>query len=546
MERKSRIIILILAVLFSLLNDAAHSTSVQAGSVINYGGFADYNAVILGNHSATSADVEGRIAVRGNSETGIDNGFSYAASYSGYATVLMGNILNKTDSASLAIPSVLVGGKVILNPAKITIIEGGDLVTWNNPGHSDLSKISLSGEIKLEDQSEVLSNIDRLAGEAQSIMDGFQKYYLLNNGETTVYYNDAYSNMDFYKSGLDNHVIVSKNTGKSTFAVRDVSLPVIASDETIVIYSDAKAVNFSTGALIYNGSVVNTGAPQDSTMKHLSTRIVWIFPEATQINNAGYGIIGSVFAPKAEVTTQGGSINGQLYADTLHQIGGFELHNFIYNQEASKPSATTTPSPAASATPSAAATTTPSPAATTTPSPAASATPSAAATTTPSPAASATPSAAATTTPSPAASATPSAAATTTPSPTATVAPTVTPSAAPTPTSAVPLETNPVPKATPSPATAVTPTPADSLAEITSTETPADPELTEITGNKLPKGNGTPEIPKETNTNTDTADKKAIPKTGEESRLPVYITGILFVLSGIRIFNYRKHYSKMK
>lgn len=89
------------------------------------GSFKDFNGLITGHHSADGADVEGRLAVFGDSDTtllryGNTSNFSYAAAFSG-ASNIIGHTL--TDGT---LPSVVVAGKLVY-PSR-PVIEGGNLI----------------------------------------------------------------------------------------------------------------------------------------------------------------------------------------------------------------------------------------------------------------------------------------------------------------------------------------------------------------------------------------------------------------------------------
>ena len=100
-------------------------------------------------------------------------------------------------------------------------------------------------------------------------------------------------------------------------------------DKQYVIYSNAKDIKFSGGCVRYNGADVwGSSLPKDSPLFKIASNFIWVFPNAETVEINNYAVIGSVVAPKAKVHGNGSSINGQLFASSLHQEGGFELHNF--------------------------------------------------------------------------------------------------------------------------------------------------------------------------------------------------------------------------
>jgi len=102
--------------------------------------------------------------------------------------------------------------------------------------------------------------------------------------------------------------------------------------ELIIINAAAEKIEFKNGAILYNGSVVNTSIPRiyegNELIGLLASKIVFNFPNATEVNLENYGLIGSLLAPNALVSGSGGSINGMLVANSLNQQNGKELHAF--------------------------------------------------------------------------------------------------------------------------------------------------------------------------------------------------------------------------
>lgn len=129
--------------------------------------------------------------------------------------------------------------------------------------------------------------------------------------------------------------------GKDNIIIKEVKIPEVNDNEFVVIYSDAKNIEFTSAGMEYLGQaeengdlhygIVDTGKPQNKTLFKLAEKVICIFPNATNVYIGGKGVVGSVIAPNAYVDTKGGSINGQLVAGELNQFGGFECHNFFFN-----------------------------------------------------------------------------------------------------------------------------------------------------------------------------------------------------------------------
>ena len=108
-------------------------------------------------------------------------------------------------------------------------------------------------------------------------------------------------------------------------------------DLIIFNFPNASSVEMTGGSVHIDGNQVNTSAPggvwpdQNAVLKKDSEKIIWNFPQADTIHIYAHGVVGSVVAPVAVVSTNGGSINGMLVADSFIQKNGHELHAFSMN-----------------------------------------------------------------------------------------------------------------------------------------------------------------------------------------------------------------------
>ena len=101
--------------------------------------------------------------------------------------------------------------------------------------------------------------------------------------------------------------------------------------DMVVINIPAENIAFEDGAILYYGvpiQIVPRIYPGNQLIQDLASRLIFNFPNATEINMLNYAVIGSIIAPHAAVVGAGGSLNGMLIADSLFQSGGMELHAF--------------------------------------------------------------------------------------------------------------------------------------------------------------------------------------------------------------------------
>ncbi|MED1021784.1 collagen binding domain-containing protein, partial [Bacillus mycoides] len=315
--------IIILLVCMNFLIHLPYKAEAATTELKGLGDTSYYNAIIFGDHSATSADIEGAMAVQKNMN---------ASSYTVVAAATGANNLAGATWKDERYPSLLLGGQFTKAGAGQVIIQDGT-VAMTKDGDPEGAMKSSYDRISYKEQAE----IDAKFKEFRKDVDG-----VIGNA-SQLHTDKPKPNMSF-GIGEDvnnpNIYVSSGLTGKKTFDVKDVYLPNVNNKDFIVIYSDAEEVNFGSGAILYDTKntgmatdLINTSQAYDpnSPFTELASKVIWAFPNATKISTKGYGVVGSVFAPNAVVETKGGSINGQAYVGGLHQRDGFEVHNFKFN-----------------------------------------------------------------------------------------------------------------------------------------------------------------------------------------------------------------------
>ncbi|WP_142402239.1 SpaA isopeptide-forming pilin-related protein [Bacillus wiedmannii] len=281
-----------------------------------------YNAIIFGDHSATSADIEGAMAVQKNMN---------ASSYTVLAAATGANNLAGATWVEEGYPSLLLGGQFTKAGTGQVIIQDGT-VAMTKDGDPEGAMKSSYDRISYKEQAEIDAKFKEFRKDVDSVIeDAGQLHTDKPKPGMTFGIGEDVNNPNIYVSSGQN--------GKKTFNVSDVYLPNVSNKDFIVIHSDAEEVNFGGGAILYDTTdkggftLVNTSQAYDpnSFFTELASKVIWVFPNAKKITTKGYGVVGSVFAPNAVVDTKGGSINGQAYVGGLHQRDGFEVHNFKFN-----------------------------------------------------------------------------------------------------------------------------------------------------------------------------------------------------------------------
>ncbi|QTR83269.1 choice-of-anchor A family protein [Bacillus cytotoxicus] len=323
MKKISLSFIILLLVCMNFLVQLPNQVEAAQTELKGLGDISYYNAVIFGDHSATSADIEGAMAVQGNmnassytvtaAATGAFNLAGAKWNDEGYPSLLLGREFNKAGE-----------GKVIIQDGTVVMTKEGDPTG---------SLTSSYDRISYKEKSEIDAKFKEFRKKVDGVIEKASQFHT----------NTSKDNMSF-GIGEDvnnpNIYVSSGLAGKSTLNISSVFLPNVNNKDFIVIYSDAKEVNFANGAIFYDTNDIGTATDMINTSQvydpnshftELASKVVWVFPNATKISTKGYGIVGSVFAPNAVVETKGGSINGQAYLGGLHQRDGFEVHNFQLN-----------------------------------------------------------------------------------------------------------------------------------------------------------------------------------------------------------------------
>ncbi len=314
-----------IVVLLACMNFLIHLPYKAEAATTELKGLGDvsyYNAIIFGDHSATSADIEGAMAVQKNMN---------ASSYTVLAAATGANNLAGATWVDEGYPSLLLGGQFTKAGTGQVIIQDGT-VAMTKDGDPEGAMKSSYDRISYKEQAEIDTKFKEFRKDVDSVIEDAGQLHTdkPKSGMTFGIGEDVNNSNIYVSSGLE---------GQEPFNVKDVYLPNVNNKDFIVIHSDAEEVNFGGGAILYDTTdkggftLVNTSQAYDpnSFFTELASKVIWVFPNAKKITTKGYGVVGSVFAPNAVVETKGGSINGQAFVGGLHQRDGFEVHNFKFN-----------------------------------------------------------------------------------------------------------------------------------------------------------------------------------------------------------------------
>ncbi|SCV18355.1 Collagen adhesion protein [Bacillus cereus] len=321
-KKLSSSFIVVLLVCMNFLIHLPYKAEAATPELKGLGDVSYYNAIIFGDHSATSADIEGAMAIQKNMN---------ASSYTVLAAATGAHNLAGATWVEEGYPALLLGGQFTKAGTGQVIIQDGT-VAMTKDGDPEGAIKSSYDRISYKEQAEIDAKFKEFRKDVDSVIeDAGQLHTDKPKPGMTFGIGEDVNNPNIYVSSGQN--------GEKTFNVSDVYLPNVSNKDFMVIYSDAEEVNFGGGAILYDTTdkggftLVNTSQTYDpnSFFTELASKVIWAFPNATKITTKGYGVVGSVFAPNAVVDTKGGSINGQAFVGGLHQRDGFEVHNFKFN-----------------------------------------------------------------------------------------------------------------------------------------------------------------------------------------------------------------------
>ena len=314
-------------------NIAMSSPKEEIKALQSLGDYKTYNGVVFGKHTASGADVEGKLAVKGDIEAPtIGNSFSIAAAFNGN-NVAIGNPIIDTTT-----PTFLLGGEIIdtgttAEGVKRNLLLSAGIGVLTSKANKDLLKSADKFEAIIEkSEAEVYETFDKIQND---INKSIEKVKTIESSDEKV----SGSTLKFARAKLNKNILINeewRNEKHLDFKGIDsweFRIPKLEENDHLIMYSEAETINFDR-ALYYEGKEIGT---YDKALMHkLAPRILWVFPNAKTIETLRVDVPGSIIAPNATVNVYGGSINGQVFTNDLNQIEkdtakNGELHNFIFN-----------------------------------------------------------------------------------------------------------------------------------------------------------------------------------------------------------------------
>ncbi|MEG0297862.1 MAG: SpaA isopeptide-forming pilin-related protein [Clostridium sp.] len=306
----------------------AGQKTIQGSELVSLGDHTTYNVVAFGNHTASNADVEGKLAVQGNftGPTSMnDQSFTIAAAFNGNGVAIGDQILDTST------PTFLLGGNISKpGTGKLLISAGTSAVTSNANMSLLVGADKYNGNVVVSK-----AEIDNTFKSMKAELDSLNKVVGKLEPGTIEIPNTSLGIVEV----KDNSKILVNSQGRND-EVLDIrgewgtfKLPDLDNRDLLIMYSDAKTVNFDNTSMYYKGQLLST-ATTKNIIKEIASKILWIFPNATEVNSTKGDVIGSVIAPNSTVNLYGGSINGQIFTHDFNQIsgstGGYggEAHNF--------------------------------------------------------------------------------------------------------------------------------------------------------------------------------------------------------------------------
>ncbi len=275
----------------------------------------DFNVFVLGDYTAPSADVEGRLAVGGN---------AYISNYS---------IGDKLDFDALRKDLIVAGN---LNFPSGAVLKGrtlyGGTLTSTGAATSFGGFFNQSSPINFTNVGIYLKTMSTTLGT------------LIPNA--TVTFTNVSSRHDTMLSGSDPILNVFQMTTddleRSDYL--DLTIP---SGSTALINVMGNSISIAQFAMQFHGADTQ--------------HVVFNFPTATSIYLGSISFEGSILAPFADTTFSSGQFNGQFIGQSMYGQGQFNGKEFAGCLPYGAPPTSPTPTPSPSATPGPTATPSPTP-----------------------------------------------------------------------------------------------------------------------------------------------------------------------------------------
>lgn len=287
-------------------------------SFINLGPAGDFNVFVFNDNTQSGSDAQGRVAVGNDALFGQ---FTVASS--------MGS---STDN-------LIVGGNMSNN---FNTLNGGLLVmgnaSWNIP--SITGRVAVNGDATFSGGGGTVGS-PVLVGGAYSAPG----YFPPNTFAEPAVLPFDFGQVATYLTDLSDTLAALPSNGVTTFAANNITMtgvdPAYNSFD-VTAAQLAAGTGLTIAAPVGSTAVVNVhGAMAEFDNQGIflvgvdKQRVLYNFPDATTLDIAGIGILGSLLAPRADVEFGFGNIDGTLIANNL--TGPGESHLFPFLGELPRP-----------------------------------------------------------------------------------------------------------------------------------------------------------------------------------------------------------------
>jgi len=346
-------VLFVLATAFGMVNMLT-AYAAEINDLVQLGNYTHYNGLIFDYFESEGADIEGALAIGGESRIGTNGHFDIgAAAAPEYSTVAIGRYDNP-----FGYPTLLLNGlPAVGNNTESNIHVFGGPVVLNEELEASYTSQSnqITGATKFA-ASEIVNYFftDALNRSVHTV-GVLERAQTNTNAVLTIREFTGWSVSDRFIYNLSDFIPNNLNTGQTGISAADVLVVNIQDEGHITINSpkitsafgeyeliifnfpNAVSANFTGGSVLVDGVQLNTSAPdywlpeENALLAKYSEKIIWNFPEAESIQIYASGVVGSVLAPHAYLEGRGGSINGMLIADSFVMTNGHELHAFTMN-----------------------------------------------------------------------------------------------------------------------------------------------------------------------------------------------------------------------
>ncbi len=277
------------------------STAVHASIL---GVAADFNGFVFGNLSSAGADTEGRLAVGGNFTAS-----SYAVGSGGVGPALPNSHGTRND--------LIVGGT--MNAI------GGWQVFYGNAVYGT----SLTAAPTTPNGSTFQGTPIDFAAAQADLTAKSQYWSTLSTNASVVY--DGYSTL----------TLTATNAGLNVFNVSEAIWEATSNKHIVNPFPNATLLINVAGVNVTQAGGLSYNGTQTPSAAH--SGVLFNYAEALTLQSNHIGILGSVLAPFADLTLNGGGINGNGIANNVLQQNGGEFHNFVFTGDL--PNVISTPEP---------------------------------------------------------------------------------------------------------------------------------------------------------------------------------------------------------